>query len=313
MTEDEFIERYQSLGATNMARTLGMDVASIQKRRQRIERKRDMQILPPDRHRSAQSRVQFNRDLPGRITIKVDNGYVMIGSDAHYWPGLVSPAHRAFVKLAKKLKPEAVIMNGDMLDGAGISRHPPIGWEEAPTLIDEIDTNKERLAEIEKAAPEAFKAWPLGNHDARFETNLAAKAPEYAKIHGVHLQDHFPEWAPCWSVWINDEVVVKHRYKGGIHATHNNTVASGKTMITGHLHSARVTPYTDYNGTRYGVDLGTMADPNGPQFNYTEDNPRNHRQGFAILKFSNGRLMYPQLVTVIDENTVEYLNKEIKV
>ena len=310
--EDEFISLFERLGATELADQTGMTVRAVQGRRVRIEAKIGRTLHPPDRIKSSRARLHFERKTPQRVSIDVPDGYVFIGSDAHYWPDIISPAHRAFVKLAKKMKPKAVIMNGDMLDGASISRHPPMGWEGQPSLIDEIDTVKKRLGEIAKAS-DAGLFWPLGNHDARFEMRLAAVAPEYAKVNGVHLQDHFPDWTPCFSVWINDDVVVKHRFKGGVHATHNNTVAAGKTMVTGHLRSAKVTPYDDYNGTRYGVDAGTMADPGGPQFEYTEDNPRNHRQAFCILKFSNGRLMYPQLVTVIDDNTVEYLNKEISV
>jgi len=312
LKEDEFVAMFERLGATAMARELGVDIRGLHKRRQRVEARIGRSIQPPDKLASAKGRVHFERQTPQRVSIQVDDGYVIIGSDAHYWPGIVSPAHRALVKLTKKLKPAAVIMNGDMLDGASISRHPPMGWENQPSLIDEIDTVKKRLTEIRKASDAAL-FWPLGNHDARFEMRLAAKAPEYAKVHGVHLQDHFPDWTPCYSVWINDDVVVKHRFKGGVHATHNNTVASGKSMVTGHLHSAKVTPYDDYNGTRYGVDCGTMADPSGPQFEYTEDNPRNHRQAFCVLKFIEGQMMMPQLVLVRDENTVEYLGKLVKV
>lgn len=312
LEESAFVAMYERLGPSKMAKELECSQPSLQNRRKRIERKIGRSILPPDKLASARNRIHFERKSPQRIAIDVPDGYVFIGSDAHYWPGRISVAHRAFVKLAKKLKPEAIIMNGDMLDGAGISRHPPIGWEDMPTLIDEINTVKARLGEIERASNAAL-FWPLGNHDARFETNLAAKAPEYAHVHGVHLQDHFPAWAPCYSVWINDEVVVKHRFKGGVHATHNNAVASGKSMVTGHLHSAKVTPYSDYNGTRYGVDAGTMADPDGPQFLYTEDNPRNHRQAFCILRFIGGRLMMPELVLAVDENTVEFRQELIKV
>lgn len=261
---------------------------------------------------------------PGRITIKVRDGTVLVGSDAHYWPGIVSTAHRAFVHFCEKLQPAAVIMNGDMLDGSTISRHAPIGWEDRPKLVDEIEACKDRLGEIVKASlsKKTRRIWPLGNHDARFETRLATVAPEYAKVHGVHLRDSFPEWEPCWSVWINDDVVVKHRNRGGIHATHNNTLNAGKTIVTGHLHSLKVTPLTDYNGTRWGVDTGMLAQapgkgrPTGPQFiDYTEDNPLNWRSGFAVLTFKGGRLLWPEVCHVIDERKglVEFRGEVIEV
>lgn len=244
---------------------------------------------------------------PHRAILTIDDGVVLVGSDAHYWPGLISTAHRAFVRACRLLQPKAVILNGDMLDGATISRHPPIGWEQRPTLVDEIETVKERLAEIESAAPNARKIWTLGNHDGRFETRLATVAPEYAKLHGVHLKDHFPTWGAAWSCWINDDVVVKHRFKGGVHAAHNNALHAGKTMVTGHMHSLKVTPFTDYQGTRWGVETGTLADPEGPQFvDYTEDGPKNWRSGFVVLTFHKGRLLWPEVVHVIGEGEVEF-------
>lgn len=260
--------------------------------------------------------VEQPEEHPARLTVKVRDGVVLVGSDAHYWPGIVSTAHRAFVHLCNKLSPEVVIMNGDMLDGSTISRHPPIGWENRPKLVDEVEACKDRLGEIVKAtlAKKTRRIWPLGNHDARFETRLATVAPEYAKIHGVHLKDSFPEWEPCWSVWINNDVVVKHRYKGGIHATHNNTVSAGKTMVTGHLHSLKVTPYSDYTGTRWGCDTGTLADPFGPQFNdYMEDNPRSWRSGFAVLTFRNWELLWPEICHVRKQGVVEFRGELIEV
>lgn len=249
-----------------------------------------------------------------RINLRIKNGIVVIASDGHYWPGKASTAHRALVHFARKLGPEAVIFNGDAFDGARISRHPPIGWEKRPTVADELAACKLRLGEIIGASPRSKHIWTLGNHDARFETRLATAVPEYANVQGVHLNDHFPDWTSCWSVWINNSVVVKHRNRSGIHAPHNNTVNSGKTIITGHLHSAKVTPFTDYNGTRFGVDTGCIADPNGPQFvDYTEDGPKNWISGFAILTFQNNKLLWPELVTVWDRNSVQYRGEIIKV
>jgi hypothetical protein len=121
-------------------------------------------------------------------------------------------------------------------------------------------------------------------------------------------------WRKAWSCWINNDVVVKHRFKGGIHATHNNAVSSGKTMVTGHLHSQKVTPWTDYTGTRYGIDTGCCADTDHKAFTaYTEDNPKNWISGFAVLKFKDGRLMYPELVSVWDSKSVQFRGELIKV
>jgi hypothetical protein len=115
------------------------------------------------------------------------------------------------------------------------------------------------------------------------------------------------------STWVTDDVVVKHRFKGGVHATHNNTVGAGKTIVTGHLHSLKVTPYADYNGNRFGVDTGTLAEINGPQFDYSEENPQNHRSGFAVLTLADGQLLWPELVHKWSEGKVEFRGEIIDV
>ncbi len=249
-----------------------------------------------------------------RFSMNISDGIVLVGSDAHYWPGHITTAHRAFVRWCEIFKPTLVVMNGDVFDGSGISRFARIGWDHRPTVKQELEAVKDRLGEIEKAATFAKKAMPLGNHDARFETRLANEAPQYEGIEGFHLKDHLPGWHPCWGVWINDEVVIKHRWKGGIHASYQNTLQSGVTLVTGHLHSLQVRPYTDYRGTRYGVDTGTLAEPRGPQFtDYTEDNPKNWRSGFVMLTFYKGQLLQPELCQVIDEGLVDWRGGVVEV
>lgn len=263
-----------------------------------------------DRKKAAEVRGR----VKGREEVELENGVALIGGDGHYWPGPPSTAHRAFVKFCKRLKPAIVVMNGDVLDASSISRHPPIGWDKIPSVKEELDVCQDRLAEIGKAAFHAKKFWPLGNHDARFETRLAQVAPEFKDVHGISLADHFPDWAGCWSLHINDNTVIKHRYKGGIHAPHNNTVNAGRSIITGHLHSQKVTPFSDYNGTRYGVDTGCLADPYHEAFqDYTEDNPKNWRSGFCVLTYRNGCLLQPELVTVWDANHVQFRGELIEV
>ena len=57
-----------------------------------------------------------------------------------------------------------------------------------------------------------------------------------------------------------------------------------------------------------------LADPNGPQFmDYTEDNPKNWRSGFALLTIVKGRLLWPELVSVWDAKHVCFRGELVKV
>jgi hypothetical protein len=275
----EFIKEYISLGPSAMARKYGATQRGVHQRRERVAERQGMVV-------NAGFAVTLNQH-PAAISMGIKDGIVLVASDAHFWPGIQSTAYRAFVKFCQDLK---------------------------PTVIQELMATTDGLEEIRRAAPKARHIWPLGNHDARFESRLLQAAPEYAGVQGVKLKDHFPEWEPCWAALINQDVVIKHRLKGGVHATHNNTVTAGRTIVTGHLHSLKVTPYTDYNGTRYGVDTGTLADPYGPQFaNYTELNPLNWRSGFGVLTFHKNRLLWPEVVHVTGPSEYEFRGKVYKI
>lgn len=309
LSDGDFISQFREFGAQQLADRNGISIRVVYRRRASLERRVGYQITGPAHH----AQTRHNVAHPQRVTTEIENGHVLIGSDAHLWPGPKTTAMRAFIKFCKDVKPAVVVLNGDVMDFPQISRHPPIGWEAHPTVQQEIESAQSVLTDIELASFKAQKVWTLGNHDGRFETRLATAAPEFAKVRGIHLRDHFPAWQAGWSCWVND-VVIKHRFKGGVHATHNNAVSSGKHMVTGHLHSAKVTPWTDYNGTRYGVDTGCLADPDARAFvDYTEDAPKNWRSGFALLTFHKGRLLLPELVLVYDESHVEFRGQVIKV
>lgn len=308
-SDDEFMALFDKFGPTKTALKIGSTESNVYKRRRRLETKYERPIATPSKDYSRMENT-------ARLHIEVKDGIVLVGGDGHYWPGRASTAHRAFVKLAKELKPKAIIYNGDAFDGAAISRHPSIGWENQPSVIEEIEVSQLRLGEIEKAAPRSCKLiWPAGNHDLRYETILATKVPEFRKVRGFHLKDSFPAWKTAWSCWINGKVVVKHRINGGAHATYNNVKKAGMSVVTNHLHALKVTPVSDYRDRPlFGVDCGTLADPNGPQFvHYSEDNPKDHRSGFAVLNFRKGELLWPELVHVFDENHVEFRGKLIRV
>lgn len=626
---------FEKEGPHNLGRRTGVSLKCIYARRRSLESKYQRQITAP-----GITTTRRGIQHPGRLHIDVLDGIVLIGSDGHYWDGPPSVAHRAFVKFCKEMKPKAVVMNGDAMDGAKISRHTPINWEDRPDVVDELKAVQLRLGEMEEAAPANAKlTWNLGNHDcldtetecltkrgwlrfhdispddvvlslssngvcewsrineivsfpfggelirvektrmsmamtpnhrvllkrlnwrskkydileyrraddlpssfdlpvtgqimndeynipddmialagwvltdghidkvgnvslyqskpqgieeisgilsrlsfsysryerqrerraicgrellsdplpsvqffihanasreikewvpykgklpawaqslsarqfqilldaliagdgvwdgnpenktcavlygvesilssvqeaavchgwrarvstdnrghyrlclsrepklriekpeiysepykgtvwclrvphgnfmvrrngcafftgnSRFETRLAHTNPEYARIHGFHLKDHFgARWLPAWSTWINNNVVVKHRIAGGMHATRNNVLRAGMTVITGHLHSLQVRPLSDYHARpKWGVDSGMLANPYGPQFaGYTEDNPVDWRSGFIVLTFHKGVLLWPEIVHAYDDDHVEFRGEIIK-
>ena len=303
-TDEEFITAWKRLGSPQrVSEALRIDLRGVYARRARIEEKHGIILDSVDNRGSGRPKVTVPKKGFRALAENV-KGTVIVASDGHFWPGERSVAFAAMVELVKELKPAMVIMAGDSFDGARVSRHPPGGWASLPDVADEIDAVIERHAEIESVDPKGIPlVWCMGNHDSRFTAKLAQAAPEYMKVKGADLTDHFPSWEFCWSIWLNDNTVVKHRYHQGIHAGHQNALKSGKNIVTGHTHNLGSTMWADYNGIRWGVQTGTLSEmgPETDKFAYAEDNPANHSQGFVVLTFTDsGALLEPEFCRVIN-------------
>jgi len=315
-TDEEFIDlwnKYQSV--SKIAKILGISDRSVNYRRRKMEERIGKMHAVDHRSNMYEARKQSFSPLK-QIDLGIENGSVIVFSDAHFIPGQRSTAFKGLLYMIETLKPKAVICNGDAFDGASISRHDVTEMPQT-SVIQELKATQAALDEIEEVAKAARHNVKLiftwGNHDVRFGNRLAQHAPQFRDVVGFKLTDHIPNWDFCWAVWPTNNVIVKHRYKGGIHATHNNTVNAGVSIVTGHLHSLKVAPFQDLRGNRFGVDTGTLAEPDGPQFNYSELNPSNHRSGFAVLTFFNGQLLWPELVHKFGENLIEFRGEVVDV
>lgn len=309
-SDEQFVKLFTQFGATETAAILKITERNVYKRRENLAR--FSQITAP-------TNVP-GKTYPGRLPLSITNGTVLIGGDAHIWPGPASTCMRAFKKFCADIKPTAVILNGDVMDFPRISRHPQ-NWESAPDPQEEIESAQDHLNDIVQACSKrTHKVWTLGNHDARFEGMIANAAPQYRGVKGVHLSDHFSAWSKAMSCFINEGVdggatMVKHIPKGGgINATRAFTLNGGISAVSNHLHSQNVRSLSDYNRfDRYGVDTGMLADKEHQAFGYAQDAPLDWRSGFALLTYRDGRLMYPELITKWSENQVQFRGTLIKV
>jgi hypothetical protein len=303
LSDDEFVELWMKCEghAAKMAKVTKTGERQIYRRRNSIEARRGI-ALPSGSNSTTGRPKEYVTKIGHRVTLDNFSGSVMIGSDGHFWPGERSVAFDAFIKLIPILNPKAIVMGGDSFDGSRISRHPPGGWAALPEVADEIAAVQERHAEIEAIAPDGCPLlWPAGNHDSRFGAKLAQNAPEYLRVKGTDLADHFPSWQFCWSIFINDHTVLKHRWHQGVHAAYNSVLKSGKNIVTGHTHRLQATQFGDYNGIRFGIETGTLSawGPESDKYAYAEDNPVNWSQGFVVLTFAeNGMLLEPEFCRV---------------
>src|SRR6185312_6234608 len=158
-SEEEFIAIFRKLQSTDaVAKALGVSTRAVHTRRRNIQKKHGM-TLPVRDHRPAYNTVE--RDHPAICRLSIKDGQILIGSDAHIWPGERTPMQRAFVVFAKMLKPFAIVANGDFFDGANISRHASIGWEQKPSVRQELEAVKDYMGDLVVASPASKRVWTL--------------------------------------------------------------------------------------------------------------------------------------------------------
>lgn len=286
--------------------------------RERYARQQALEVAAAERNRNYERRRHG-----ARVVVPIQDGCVMIVSDQHYLPGApASRAHVASVKLAKKMRPFAIVSNGDAIDGASISRWPVSSFMELrdrPLVAAEIGVTVKRLGEYEDLDFVKYLVWNLGNHDGRYETWLAEKAPQYAGVDGFTLKEHFPFWLPAWRTDFSTrpdctpELIVKHRFKGGMHAGQNNVLWASTSMATGHDHMLKAYSITNSSGLKWGIHCGTTAPVDSPLFtHYTEDNVVNWQEGFVFAHFKDGQFIGPELVHVTPDGRVLFRGEVLK-
>lgn len=298
-TDEEFIAAWKRCGGSpqRVSGALSIGIRAVYHRREAMEKRGVfLKSVPIDNRPGSAQWAQEGHAYQPRANEMLTDGYLIVFSDCHYWPGTVPLAHEALVKVCKQLKPKLVIANGDIFDGANISRHEPMGWQKLPTVIQELDTVKLRLWEIEKVTPNAARRYTIGNHCSRFDRRLATEVSQFEDVPGMRLQDHLKNWPQSYSVLINediDPVFVLHNIRGGMHAPFNNVKAAGCTVITGHLHSQKAEPYTTMLHDWEGIDAGCIADLDSGAFAYAMDRPRDWRSGFCAVRFDDEGKRFP--------------------
>lgn len=148
------------------------------------------------------------KDLPV-LECNIKNGKVLIGSDFHI-PFQDKDAVDCFIDKAIELQPEAIVINGDLLDFYRLSK---FAKGEGRNPMEEIIEAQTILKTLRNKCPNSKIFYPIGNHSARLEKYIYDKAPEI-----VSIVDNFydllkckdMEVQGCHKVIFNNEFICKH-------------------------------------------------------------------------------------------------------
>ena len=105
----------------------------------------------------------------------ISQSKTLIISDLHI-PYQDNDSIQKAINYGKEKKVNCILINGDVLDFAGISRHQP-DWRQR-RVHEEFEATRVFFNSLRQHFPKAKIVFKYGNHDERFEKYLFLKAPE---------------------------------------------------------------------------------------------------------------------------------------
>lgn len=152
--------------------------------------------------------------------------------------------HRRLVETIRSLRPDHVILLGDLLEASPASKHPN---EDQWTLRDEYDSAAEYLTSVmEAAGPDANYVWLHGNHDS----NIQGICRIDRRIRDMVHWDRDPVLGPVARLWTQvpyshrqvyrlGPVTFRHGAEHGVNADRDQAVLYGVEnglTVGGHTH-----------------------------------------------------------------------------
>lgn len=188
---------------------------------------------------------------------------VLIIGDIHY-PLHDSKAVQAAYDFGKCLKPDVLVVGGDLVDFAAISRflHNP---REVPSLQREMDGGRALLSLFSGLAKE--RIFVGGNHEERLEKFLLRNAPQLLELRCLDLREALGmkawTYVPYPAFWKCGRLIVHHgvSYNGTTNAK-NLAKFDGHSVAQGHSHRLSQTFHRSLHGQVSAVEWGCLCDLN---------------------------------------------------
>ena len=248
---------------------------------------------------------------PNKPFGKVLERHVIL-SDIH-GPYVQQEAFKAVLNFIRDFKPTHIDLLGDITDFFDISRYTKdpirkmfLGREVAFT-IDVI------LAELRAAAPKAQITWVAGNHEDRFTSYLANKAPELASLPSLDMRSLFETEKlriiyTTSAIELGDTVLTHgHMARKGSGATARAMLDTyGRSVLHGHTHRMGAIYKTSNRKTFMAFENGCLCKFDVP---FIKDSTADWQHGFSVAwLYGDGKFRFEQ-ISIPDDMTLAYGGK----
>lgn len=203
---------------------------------------------------------------------EIKQSRVLIISDLHF-PYQNNKAIELALNYGKSKKVDCILINGDLIDFANISRHERDF--RARSIADEFDSVRSFLKSLRLHFPKTKIVLKYGNHDERWEKYLYSKAPEIFDVSDFQLEILL-KFGELKIDVVKDKRPVK---LGKLTALHGHELAGGgaggvnparatflktiDSVIVGHYHKTSQHTETSLNGEVISVNsVGCLCDLN---------------------------------------------------
>lgn len=196
------------------------------------------------------------------VPYEIKQSKILIISDLHF-PYQDNKAIELALDYGKTKKVDCILINGDLIDFANISRHEKDF--RARSIADEFDSVRCFLKSLRLNFPKAKIVFKYGNHDERWEKFLYAKAPEIFDVNDFQLEILLQLGELKIDV-VKDKRPVKigkltalHGHElaggaGGVNPARSTFLKTLSNVIVGHYHKTSNNTETTMNGDVISVN-----------------------------------------------------------
>jgi hypothetical protein len=215
-------------------------------------------------------------------------------------------AWEVFLNVARKVRPDVLVLIGDFADCEAISSHT-----KSPTrrhrVVEELDVVNEKLDEID-ALRIPRKIWTEGNHERRLTRIVAEKVPELDGMvrtlqEYLKVKERGIEWIPYFEGINVGRMYFTHDVgRCGVNTARQSLLDVGGNVSVGHSHRASVA----YQGTTKGeghvcLNVGWLGSYAEISYLHKARALRDWQHAFGLIDMDEHGCVWGQVIPIVNE------------